>query len=296
MKLEPPELGQVQIRIDRPADDAPARIAITVERPERCNCSCAISRSCSARLTWPACRRKAAPSASMSPRQNQRRAARQPSRRRPPVPHPRWVETSPTVHRRGRNGQHSPIRSRPPRVSRTITKPSRPFRSRRRAGCAPASTSRPERSTSHEPRICNRTTEQRGRRAAATASSTSSTASQTGNTALTSLSSNFNDFLKMLMTQLQNQDPTSPMDTNQFTSELVQFSSVEQQINTNTSLTQLIQLTQAGEVMQASAMTGKKVTVSSDHVPLQNGQGPSSSRRRRRSRSTSRSTTPTATS
>jgi hypothetical protein len=34
MKLQPPELGQVQIRIDRPADDAPARIAITVERPE----------------------------------------------------------------------------------------------------------------------------------------------------------------------------------------------------------------------------------------------------------------------
>ena len=75
------------------------------------------------------------------------------------------------------------------------------------------------------------------------------------------------------MTQLKNQDPTSPLDTNQFTSELVQFSSVEQQINTNTSLTQLIQLTQAGEVMQASAMTGKQVTVTSDHVPLQNGKG-----------------------
>src|SRR5262249_27383532 len=104
--------------------------------------------------------------------------------------------------------------------------------------------------------------------AAATANSTSS---QTGNKALTSLSSNFNDFLKMLMTELQNQDPTSPMNTNEFTSELVQFSSVEQQINTNTSLTQLIQLTQAGEVMQASAMAGKQVTVSSDHVPLQNG-------------------------
>ena len=98
-------------------------------------------------------------------------------------------------------------------------------------------------------------------------------AAQTGQLALNSLSSNFSDFLSLLMTQLQNQDPTSPLDTNQFTSELVQFSSVEQQINTNTSLTQLIQLTQAGEVMQASAMTGKQVTVSSDHVPLQNGKG-----------------------
>jgi len=109
--------------------------------------------------------------------------------------------------------------------------------------------------------------------ATANASSSSSTASQTGKTALTSLSSNFDGFLKMLMTQLQNQDPTSPMNTNEFTSELVQFSSVEQQINTNTSLTQLIELTQAGEVMQASAMAGKQVTVSSDHVPLQNGKG-----------------------
>jgi flagellar basal-body rod modification protein FlgD len=104
-------------------------------------------------------------------------------------------------------------------------------------------------------------------------SASTATAPQTGSAALNSLSANFGDFLKLLMTQLQNQDPTSPLDTNQFTSELVQFSSVEQQIDTNTSLTQLIQLTQGGEVMQASAMTGKRVTVSSDHVPLQNGQG-----------------------
>jgi flagellar basal-body rod modification protein FlgD len=63
------------------------------------------------------------------------------------------------------------------------------------------------------------------------------------------------------------------MDTNEFTSELVQFSAVEQQINTNTSLTKLIELTQGSEVLQASAMTGKQVTVSSDHVALQNGKG-----------------------
>ncbi|HEX4171204.1 MAG TPA: flagellar hook capping FlgD N-terminal domain-containing protein [Acetobacteraceae bacterium] len=105
------------------------------------------------------------------------------------------------------------------------------------------------------------------------AATASSSTSQSSNNALNSLSANFGDFLKLLMTQLQNQDPSSPLDTNQFTSELVQFSSVEQQINTNTSLTQLIQLTQAGEVMQGSSMTGKQVTVNSDHVPLQNGQG-----------------------
>jgi flagellar basal-body rod modification protein FlgD len=103
------------------------------------------------------------------------------------------------------------------------------------------------------------------------AASGTTAAAQAGTTALSSLSGNFTDFLKMLMTQLQNQDPTSPMDTNAFTTELVQFSSVEQQINTNTSLTSLIQLTQAGEVMQGSNMTGKQVAVSSDHLALQSG-------------------------
>jgi len=108
----------------------------------------------------------------------------------------------------------------------------------------------------------------------ATSSSTSTnTTAQTGQTALTALSGNFSDFLGMLMTQLQNQDPTSPMDTDQFTSELVEFSGVEQQINTNNSMTQLIQLTQAGEVMQGASLDGKQVTVQSNQIPLQNGSG-----------------------
>jgi flagellar basal-body rod modification protein FlgD len=103
--------------------------------------------------------------------------------------------------------------------------------------------------------------------------STGSTSSTTGSTALQSLDSNFSDFLGMLMTQLQNQDPTSPMDSNTFTTELVQFSGVEQQINTNSSLTQLIQLTQAGDVIQGTSMVGKQVTVQSAQVPLQSGKG-----------------------
>jgi flagellar basal-body rod modification protein FlgD len=101
----------------------------------------------------------------------------------------------------------------------------------------------------------------------------SSTSSTTSTDPLASLSSNFSDFLNLLMTQLQNQDPTSPMDANSFTSELVEFSSVEQQINTNASLTQLIQLTQAADVTQSSAILGKQVTVQSSEIPLQNGSG-----------------------
>lgn len=94
---------------------------------------------------------------------------------------------------------------------------------------------------------------------------------QTGTTALGSLNNNFSTFLTLLITQLKNQDPSSPMDSNQFTTELVQFSSVEQQINTNSSLTQLIQLTQASQVEQSSSMIGKPVTVTSDQLSLQNG-------------------------
>lgn len=109
---------------------------------------------------------------------------------------------------------------------------------------------------------------------AAQQSTASAAATATGgSTALKSLSGNFNDFLKLLMTQLQNQDPTSPLDANQFTSELVQFANVEQQIATNTSLTKLIELTQAGEVIQGTAMAGKRVTVDADRVPLQSGKG-----------------------
>jgi flagellar basal-body rod modification protein FlgD len=106
--------------------------------------------------------------------------------------------------------------------------------------------------------------------AASTAASTNTASSQN---ALDSLSGNFQDFLGMLMTQLQNQDPTSPLDTNQFTSELVEFSGVEQQINTNNAMTQLISLTQSGQLLQSSAMVGKTVAVSTSQMPLQNSSG-----------------------
>lgn len=109
--------------------------------------------------------------------------------------------------------------------------------------------------------------------AASTSGTAAGGASPASGGALASLSGNFNDFLKLLMTQLQNQDPTKPLDTNQFTSQLVQFASVEQQINTNSSLTQLIQLTQGSELMQSSSMVGKQVAVKSDYMPLQGGTG-----------------------
>jgi flagellar basal-body rod modification protein FlgD len=104
--------------------------------------------------------------------------------------------------------------------------------------------------------------------------STSGTATaNVGNAALQALGSNFNDFLSLLTTQLQNQDPTSPMDTNEFTSELVQFTGVQQQVATNTSLTSLIALQQTSQVEQSSNLVGKSISVAANQITLQNSTG-----------------------
>jgi len=108
---------------------------------------------------------------------------------------------------------------------------------------------------------------------ASVASTASASTGTSSNAALNSLSSNFNSFLQLLMTQLQNQDPSSPVDTDQFTQELVEFSGVQQQVNTNTNLSSLIQLTQGESVEQASSLIGKQVTASSSDISLQNGTG-----------------------
>jgi len=85
------------------------------------------------------------------------------------------------------------------------------------------------------------------------------------------LSGNFNEFLKLLTTQLQHQDPLSPLDANQFTQELVQFSSVEQQIQTNDSLKTLISLQQNAQLTSALAFLGHTVTVNGSVAQLTNG-------------------------
>src|SRR5260370_35484092 len=77
---------------------------------------------------------------------------------------------------------------------------------------------------------------------------------------LATLTNNFNDFLSLLTTQLKNQDPTAPMDTNQFTSQLVQFTAVAQQIETNKTLGQLLTASQAQQLSQASGLIGQQVT------------------------------------
>ena len=74
-----------------------------------------------------------------------------------------------------------------------------------------------------------------------TLTSTLTNATQTAQQSAT-LSADLSQFLTLLTTQLQNQDPLSPMDSTEFTNQLVQFSQVEQQINTNQKLDDMLQL------------------------------------------------------
>ncbi|MBV8976838.1 MAG: flagellar hook assembly protein FlgD [Alphaproteobacteria bacterium] len=85
------------------------------------------------------------------------------------------------------------------------------------------------------------------------------------------LAGNFDTFLKLLTTQLQNQDPLSPMDSNQFTQQLVAFSSVEQQINTNDNLQSLIALSMSQQASSAVSYIGHSVVMTSGKGALENG-------------------------
>lgn len=73
------------------------------------------------------------------------------------------------------------------------------------------------------------------------------------------LASDFETFLKLLTTQLQNQDPSKPLDSTEFVAQLASFSSVEQQINMNTKLDQLIAEMSSGVTAELADWLGKDV-------------------------------------
>ncbi|WP_298255734.1 flagellar hook capping FlgD N-terminal domain-containing protein [Bradyrhizobium sp.] len=92
-------------------------------------------------------------------------------------------------------------------------------------------------------------------------SSSSSSAAAANALANTQIAGNFQSFLQLLTTQLQNQNPLSPLDTNQFTQQLVEFAGVQQQINTNDSLANLVSLQQTAQSSQALQFVGKTAVV-----------------------------------
>jgi flagellar basal-body rod modification protein FlgD len=105
---------------------------------------------------------------------------------------------------------------------------------------------------------------------ATTPTSTLPTDTSASSAATKSLTDNYQTFLTLLTTQLKNQDPLNPMDSSQFTSQLVQFSSVEQQIQQNKNLETLISAQTSSAANSAVNYIGHAVAATSDQVSLIN--------------------------
>ena len=82
------------------------------------------------------------------------------------------------------------------------------------------------------------------------------------------IASNFTSFLQLLTTQLKNQNPMDPLDTNQFTQQLVQFAQVEQQMKSNSQLEALLNLEKAAQSTVALAYVGQTVVVDGSTTAL----------------------------
>ncbi len=85
------------------------------------------------------------------------------------------------------------------------------------------------------------------------------------------IAGNFDQFLALLTTQLKNQSPLEPLDTNQFTQQLVQFAQVEQQLKQNETLTTLLTMNKAATAANAMSFVGARVTTDGSTSTLKNG-------------------------
>ncbi len=84
----------------------------------------------------------------------------------------------------------------------------------------------------------------------------------------------FDTFLQILTTQLQNQDPTEPVDASEFTSQLVQYAEVEQQISTNNKLSDIMKILNSNGITPILDYIGQYVeTSTTDEMVVQGGVG-----------------------
>ncbi|ESY67703.1 flagellar hook assembly protein FlgD [Mesorhizobium sp. M0051] len=67
----------------------------------------------------------------------------------------------------------------------------------------------------------------------------------------------YQSFLKLLIAEMKNQDPTKPMDSTQYVAQLATFSQVEQSVQSNTKLDQIMQ---SSALSQADALIGRSIT------------------------------------
>jgi flagellar basal-body rod modification protein FlgD len=99
----------------------------------------------------------------------------------------------------------------------------------------------------------------------------SSTAASGSAISRASIAGNFDTFLRLLTTQLQNQNPLDPLDTNQFTQQLVSFAGVEQQLRQNEQLESLVKLSKIGHNTTAMSFVGLHVTAEGSTSELKDG-------------------------
>ena len=85
------------------------------------------------------------------------------------------------------------------------------------------------------------------------------------------LEDELNKFLNLLVTQLKNQDPLEPMDATEFTNQLVQFASVEQQIYQNANLEKLLESAHISQVSNLAKYLGTNIEAQTDSLNLANG-------------------------
>jgi flagellar basal-body rod modification protein FlgD len=100
---------------------------------------------------------------------------------------------------------------------------------------------------------------------------TGTTATSAANAAQSRIAGDFDSFLKLLTTQLQHQDPLSPMDTTEFTNQLVGFAGVEQQIAQNSNLEQLISLQKVSRAAQGLSFLNTRIEAPGDMTTLADG-------------------------
>ena len=101
--------------------------------------------------------------------------------------------------------------------------------------------------------------------------SSSSTATSTGTTALTSAQAQTDRFLKLLVAQLNNQDPMNPMDNAQMTSQMAQINTVSGIQELNETMKSMATQFSAMQFLQGSAMVGKGVMLESNTLTVKNG-------------------------
>ncbi|NEU12173.1 flagellar hook assembly protein FlgD [Methylobacterium sp. BTF04] len=102
-------------------------------------------------------------------------------------------------------------------------------------------------------------------------SATSSAASTTATGTSKELAGNFTQFLTLLTTQLKNQNPLDPMDTNAFTQQLVQYAGVEQQLKSNDRLDSILTNAKASSAATATSFIGQTVSADGKTAALKDG-------------------------